>query len=362
MMFMFSNEALGDALSPKTLHLILLPTEKCNFRCTYCYEDFKIGRMHPTTVNGIKRLLSSRVPALRSLVLSWFGGEPLLAKDILLDIGNHADALCRQYGVGFSTCITTNAYVLDQELFSKLLSISHRHFQITLDGDEEWHDKTRLLANRQPTFEVIWSNLKAYLLNEGKYRISLRLHVHRDNIESVKRLYRRVSDELLVDPRFSANFHKVSHLGAAPIKEGVLDDKDYLEALAYITNRSAKLESPASGISEAHLDGYICYAAKPNSLLIRANGRIGKCTVLLNDERNDIGHINEDGTLHIDNDKLRVWFDGFVDLSPKVLHCPVRGLGRAAAKQSKDFSISASAIGRREVTSETSRKSSAAST
>lgn len=27
------------------LHLIILPTEKCNLRCVYCYEDFKKGKM-----------------------------------------------------------------------------------------------------------------------------------------------------------------------------------------------------------------------------------------------------------------------------------------------------------------------------
>jgi len=32
-------------LNPKSLELILYPTEQCNFRCTYCYEDFLIGRM-----------------------------------------------------------------------------------------------------------------------------------------------------------------------------------------------------------------------------------------------------------------------------------------------------------------------------
>ena len=47
-------------LTNKILHLILLPTEKCNFRCKYCYEDFSIGRMNVDTISGVKALLEKR--------------------------------------------------------------------------------------------------------------------------------------------------------------------------------------------------------------------------------------------------------------------------------------------------------------
>ena len=45
-------------LASNLLHLILMPTEQCNFRCTYCYEDFAHDRMSPRVVAGIKRLLT----------------------------------------------------------------------------------------------------------------------------------------------------------------------------------------------------------------------------------------------------------------------------------------------------------------
>ena len=44
----------------RVLHLIVLPTEACNFRCTYCFEDFKLKRMEPWVVLGLERWLTSR--------------------------------------------------------------------------------------------------------------------------------------------------------------------------------------------------------------------------------------------------------------------------------------------------------------
>ena len=326
----FDDATLVEALSPKRFHLILLPTEKCNFRCTYCYEDFAIGRMSQAVVSGVKRLLETRISTLDCLGVSWFGGEPLLAKDIMFDVGTFAHNLCAEHGVSFASHTTTNGYLLDADSFRRFLDISHNEFQITLDGDEEWHDKTRLLANRRATFKTIWSNLESYRKVEGKYRITLRLHIHRENIESVKRLYTRLSRELLDDPRFGVFFHRVSPLGQRPIDEVELDERTYLEAIAYITDKKSTDCPDGGGISEFHLNGYICYAAKPNSLLIRANGRLAKCTVAFNDERNDIGHLNEDGTLEVANEKLRKWFAGFGTLSEKTLGCPLSTLERSA--------------------------------
>lgn len=324
---MLSEATIAEALSPRILSLILLPTEKCNFRCTYCYEDFAIGRMQPSVVSGIKALISHRVPHLDRLNISWFGGEPLLARDVVLEIGQHANAVCAQHGVAFSAGFTTNGYLLEPALLQRLTELQHREFQITLDGDAEWHDRTRVTANKGATFEKIWSNLIAYRSLAANFAISLRLHLHQDNIESVRRLYASLHRELLDDPRFSVYFHKVSNLSAdGTIEEKVLPRDRYLEAIAYITACTEHPPKDQRPISEEHLDGYICYAAKPNSLMIRANGKIGKCTVALNDERNDLGRLHADGTIDIENDKLRRWMSGFSDLSEQTLGCPLSTL------------------------------------
>ncbi|HVR98040.1 MAG TPA: radical SAM protein, partial [Thermoanaerobaculia bacterium] len=88
---------LARLVDPRALELIILPTEKCNFRCTYCYEDFAVGRMKPVIVESVKELIRRRAGDLDTLCLSWFGGEPLLARDIVLDVSTFAAELARGY-------------------------------------------------------------------------------------------------------------------------------------------------------------------------------------------------------------------------------------------------------------------------
>jgi uncharacterized protein len=55
----------------------------------------------------------------------------------------------------------------------------------------------------------------------------------------------------------------------------------------------------------------VCYAARPNSLAIRANGKVQKCTVLMHDERNHLGDLSENGTMKLDRDKMAYWMRGY---------------------------------------------------
>lgn len=69
------------------LHVTLLPTLACNLRCPYCFQkESRSARvMSRSTQKATLHCLSRWVAAGRSQVLiTWFGGEPLLCKDIVL--------------------------------------------------------------------------------------------------------------------------------------------------------------------------------------------------------------------------------------------------------------------------------------
>lgn len=115
--------------------------------------------MSAETIQGVKNLLDRRSPELDNLYLSWFGGEPLVAKDIVLDISSYAANLAKAYpGLEYRAGMTTNAYYLTPSLFSELTEAGVLDYQITLDGPRDLH-KTRLRADGKGTFDRIWKNL-----------------------------------------------------------------------------------------------------------------------------------------------------------------------------------------------------------
>ena len=64
---MLAIEQMASSFDAGYLNLFLLPTERCNFRCTYCYEDFNIGRMRPAVSAGVKALIQITIKlSLRS--------------------------------------------------------------------------------------------------------------------------------------------------------------------------------------------------------------------------------------------------------------------------------------------------------
>jgi uncharacterized protein len=352
----FSHAQIASTLTPKIQQLILLPTEKCNFRCSYCYEDFKIGKMKEAVIVGIERYMDRRIPELSKLSLSWFGGEPLIARDAVLRISAHASRLCKDYGVALEGGLTTNAYILDFDLFEELLSYDQRFFQITLDGWREGHDAVRRRAKGRPTFDRIWENLLATRGSRENFHIMIRVHVRRDNRSSLEALLDNIASAFGGDARYTLDFEHLRNLGGeggksvdrpltwAELREVELELRSrYESAAAKVPGKDMIPSSERGGasISAAPLGEvsgtgsgtapYICYAAKPNSLLVRADGRIGKCTVALTDDRNTIGHLNEDGTLTLDNNQLQPWIRGLHNLNPEALACPLAGMSHTAA-------------------------------
>lgn len=342
-----------QALSPKVQELIILPTEQCNFRCTYCYEDFIIGKMTGDVQQGLKNLIEARVPEIDVLRLSWFGGEPLVAKDVVLQVSQLAFDLCRRYGARLEGGLTTNGYLLKKPLFEKLVDLRQNHFQISLDGDRDSHDTTRLRADGKGTFDRIWENLLALRDCDGEFEVVLRLHVTDANHDSLESLCRKLYRFFRHDRRFTPHFHDVRNLGGEGGKTVQRMDPEVYEsqtarlgeilafgeegregAAGMKVTAAPMLGSESSSLVLHEPDGgsrpddespqpYICYAARPNSLLIRANGRVGKCTVALNDTRNDIGRLRKDGTVAIDQEKLGPWIKGMETLDLDTLGCPL---------------------------------------
>ena len=316
------------------LNLIILPTEACNFRCTYCYETFENKKMPRPVVTGIKSLIDRRGEDLDELEISWFGGEPLLALDVITEISKHALDVAKTEGFTFRSGMTTNGYFLNRDRFSQCLDHKIDFFQISLDGSADDHNASRKLASGEGTFDRIWSNLIAMKGTVAEFVVLLRLHYTLENFVSVGQFARRIRDVFGEDQRFRYFFHHIARLGG-PNDESItiVSEQDQKQIEAYLWDASGLFRPPSED------ETYVCYAAKGNSLVIRSTGRLAKCTVALNDSCNDIGSISENGEICVDQQKYQRWIAPLVEADWENVSCPLPSVMQQAqvdaAKQSE---------------------------
>ena len=316
----FSKASLANSLDARQFKLILFPTEQCNFRCVYCYEDFEIGKMPDWLVDATKTLITNKIPKLNRLHLSWFGGEPLLAKDILFDIAEHAQNLAAKNDCKVQGDLTTNGLLLDVKTLTRLVALKQNYFQISIDGDKESHDQTRVTRTGRGSFDKIWARLLAAAATDLDFTIMLRVHITDINQESVLKFCQRYEETLASDPRFTLFFKAIENLGGNNTEavNNLISKRSAKNVAAELTNKYANRSMTPD--KNGH---YICYAGKPNSLAIRADGHLNKCTVALNDERNRVGKINPDGSLDINNQRYSTWLQGFTTLDSWQMGCPL---------------------------------------
>lgn len=328
------DEVLARALTNRALELTVMPTEACNFRCTYCYEDFALGKMPAEVVRGVKNLIRARAPGLDTLHVAWFGGEPTLALDVVRDVQAHVQAVAAAHpGLRARANMTTNAWKLGPDVFAELVALGVNEYQISFDGPEEFHDRKRKRLDGRGTFARIWRNVLAMRDSYLDFQVILRVHVDRENLASLFGFVDQIRAELGHDARFSIFLKQIGRYGGAndanlPVLATEEDARTYQRLLTH-TYGSVEQEHVrgAGGKGSPKL----CYAAKGNSHVVRSDGRLCKCTVALDHPANVVGRIHEDGTVEIDAARSRPWMRGLWSGIDAELLCPMIGIDEALA-------------------------------
>lgn len=296
-----------EGLSEKRLELIIFTTEKCNFRCPYCYEDFKVGNISNRTIKGIKNLISRKLPTLSKVNLSYFGGEPLLNLAAIEEITSWATKQALQWDATVSGHITTNGYFLTHATIEKLRYLSISSFQVTLDGAKSSHNELRPLANGGETYDVILANVKRLIEIYPGCQLNVRINVSDRNLDSIDQL---ICYDLLFLLESKASFISLHEVFSSNDRENssLMADKAAVRgAIAHFYKLAKNLGYNTDAKDDAEGSDYVCYAAKANSWVIRSNGRVQKCTVDLYSEKNSIGSLLENGEIRVDEEKLRRW-------------------------------------------------------
>ncbi|MCL1998925.1 MAG: radical SAM protein [Turicibacter sp.] len=333
-------------LNRSNLLVILIVTRQCNFRCTYCYEKHENKKMDREIYENLKNAIAAEIDykGYKSVTLSFFGGEPMLEYDEIVNFMEELQKIGKEKNVHIDGSMTTNGYDLTIDKFTKLVNLNVYDFQITIDGFRETHDKNRFLVGGGGTWQRIIDNLKAAKASDLNFRITLRANIDNaaaltvreflgflsenfvaiaadaaaENSENFNISDTENSDTVQSDSRFLVHFEAVKKMG------GELDDKldvcnDEGGLITDVIDFAAELDLPAINYSPAPFAN-MCYASKTNTMVLDTNGTIMKCTVAIDSPHNEVGKLTAEG-FDIDDATICNWTSS--PLPKECGECPI---------------------------------------
>lgn len=300
------------------LFITIMPTEDCNFRCVYCFEHFKRGKMPEEIQDGVFNFVKNQLEKgiYTELHINWFGGEPLYSMSALKRLGELFINLATDLKIKYSSSITTNGYLLNEKVFQTLIELKVTQYTISLDGLAETHDKQRILRNGGGTFERIIENIKKMKTTDYDYQVQIRNNYSVDSFEAMDSFLKFLNDQICDDERFNnVDIRPIFDHGG--YNEGNFDDC----VATHLNNKFKGLEKAAEyGLYNKSLHHYIkpggivCNASQPNYWLFGSDGKIMRCNVELDTEdRNIVGQILNPSEYTLDFEKLAMWLDAGKD-------------------------------------------------
>ncbi len=136
--------------------ITIAPTMDCNARCFYCFEHGAIrGTMTPETADKVSEFLIEHCVE-KELYISWFGGEPLMAVDII----DRINSRLLKAGIKVESSITTNGILINSHIIKKFKDWNVNRVQITIDGlYEKYNTIKNYTLDIENPFERIMQNI-----------------------------------------------------------------------------------------------------------------------------------------------------------------------------------------------------------
>jgi len=133
----------------------------CNVRCRGCDPGGGVA----LTGSAARRLLDGVVEragehGASRLDLAFFGGEPLLEANLVLELSTQLRRECEYERIGYAGHLLTNGTLLGAIAPSRLAGAGLRRIQVTLEGGPREHDQRRRMRDGGGSWRRIVEGLK----------------------------------------------------------------------------------------------------------------------------------------------------------------------------------------------------------
>jgi uncharacterized protein len=273
--------------SPRQMLLTVAPTLACNLRCSYCFQrGMPPSRMMSRPVaDGLVDLVGALGDVVRPerVVVQWFGGEPLLAFDLLLRCTEGFRAQALQPGFEYCAEIITNGILLQRAGILRDLHRLHLvSLQISLDGlPATYAARKEVTVARATRFYEFLADTVGRLADVTG-QVILRVNVDRQNVGEAREVVDFFVNRGVADPRV---IFKLGRLGSAPgssdcIPHDCLETDGFTEEeIIFLEHLTSHGLITSAGVPEPI--GSTCGAILRHQYSVDPSGRIGKCVPLI---------------------------------------------------------------------------------
>lgn len=277
--------------------LVIYPTQDCNLKCWYCYEEHLKGskmsaEVMDRLVAHIDRKLANN--EMDYLHVTFFGGEPLLYfDDVVYPLVRRMAELCQAHDVPYNMFFITNASLINEEMIQKLKPYRPL-FQITLDGYRDKHDKVRIWKEgNRGTYDKIVKALRLISDNidnhDSEYGCNTTLRINYDNETLLK------IDDIINDIRDFDRDKFIIHL------ERVWQTRDKVDEGQKELLKKSIMKLAQAGFMSKHgvfsSRTYACPAEVYDFAVVNYDGLVYRCNGRTLKKETAEGVIHEDGTI-----------------------------------------------------------------
>ena len=284
------NIFLNSVENSSIFRLTINPTLDCNFRCWYCYETHKKNtKISNKNISLIKKLINNILDKFDTIEIAFFGGEPLLEfYNIILPLIKYTSEISNNKNKNYYITFTTNGYLINDEIIGKLKQYNIGLSQITLDGGEYTHNRTRISKDGNSFIRII-NNIKKF--TDANLPVLIRINVTKDNIIYSNDLISHLS-------KFSEHQKNNITISIQQVWQDIKND--IFDEILELYKKLDKIGYRIYPIKRDYIRS-ICYADKRYSAVINWDGRVFKCTALDFESTKEDGVLSSDGNLKIDN-------------------------------------------------------------
>ena len=163
------------------LNFKIMMTNLCNLSCSYCFQQHSKNTI-PWTVEGLTLVLDGLIAAFphRRIQWDWFGGEPLIYINVILEfIKKNKDKL---NGSNVSFELSTNGTLLTHEFIQEFYSVANSHIAVSLDTVWLENDNRNLTKD---SLTKILTTLHAISTVGGVYSSNVTITLSRDQVQTL---------------------------------------------------------------------------------------------------------------------------------------------------------------------------------